>query len=396
MVSQEVFRAECYRCHKPVLTCICARLPLVNNRTEVIVLQHPRERLHPIGTARFARLGLARSTVHVAWNAGAAESEPPEWLEPGTGLLYPSPHAQLLETLPSEARPERLLVLDGTWHTAKTLYRDKHWLHQLPHYRLAPEQPGRYRLRREPRHDYVSTIEAIVEALGILEPETPGLQELLRAFDAMIDLQIDLASERKGDKRTRKRRRPKGMRRIPHALIEGYSHLVVVYGESARPASGDAREFVYLVAEALGSGARFACLSRPSSGMPEAEHMQHMGLTHADFAQAVSPAELCERWAAFLAQCGDAPRLASWNQRTVDLLVRATGRAHSPVALKGAYRAVHGTDALSLEEAIVQRGLVLSSNGFLGRAGRRLAGAVAVSQMLHAQARAAQEGRVNV
>jgi DTW domain-containing protein YfiP len=388
-VSQEVFRAECYRCHKPALTCICARLPLVNNRTEVIVLQHPRERLHPIGTARFARLGLARSTVRVAWNAGACETQPPAWLTPDTGLLYPSPHAQELHTLPREAHPARLLVLDGTWHTAKTLYRDRKWLQQLPHYRLSPEQPGRYRLRREPRHDYVSTIEAIVEALGILEPETPGLRELISAFDAMIDLQIDLASERRGAKRTRKSRRPKAMRRIPHALVEGYERLVVVYGESARPAAGDAREFVYLVAEALASGARFSCLSRPSTGMPELAHMGHMGLTQEDFAEAVTPAELCARWQTFFAQCGDKPMVAAWNQRTLELLARATGQTLTRVALKGAYRAVHGVDAKSLEEAAQQRGLVLQANGFLGRAGRRLAGAVAVSQMLHAQAEAA-------
>jgi len=276
-VTQEVFRAECYRCHKPALTCICTRLPLVENRTEVVVLQHPRERLHPIGTARFARLGLARSSVHVAWNAGQRDADPPAWLAPRTGLLYPAPDALELHALPVAQRPERLLVLDGTWHTARTLYRDKLWLRAMPHYRLAPEQPGRYRLRREPQHDYVSTIEAIVEALRILEPETPGLDALLRAFDAMIDQQIVLAGERRGQKRMRKGRRPKPMRRVPHALVEGYPRLIVLYGESARPAAGDAREFVYLVAEHMGSGARFACLSRPSSGLPEPEHMQHRG-----------------------------------------------------------------------------------------------------------------------
>ena len=385
-MTQDVFRAECYRCHKPALTCICNRLPLVQNRTEVIVLQHPRERLHPIGTARFARLGLARSTVHVAWNAGARESQAPEWLAPGTGLLYPSAHARELQGLPAAERPERLLVLDGTWHTARTLYRDKLWLQRLPHYRLLPEQPGRYRLRREPQHDYVSTIEAIVEALRILEPETPGLVELLQAFDAMIDRQIDLASERRGAKRTRKGRRPKPMRRIPHALVEGYARLIVLYGESARPASGDAREFVYLVAEALGSGARFACLSRPSSGLPEPEHMQHMGVTQADFAQAVSPDELCRRWQAFSAGCGPAPLFAAWNQRTLDLLAKATGQPLSRIALKGAYRAVHGSDAQSLEEVVASRGLTLQPNALLGRAAQRLAGAVAVAQMMHARA----------
>src|ERR1700755_1972131 len=113
-----VSRAFFCRCFKPQLTCICARLPSVDNRTRVTVLQHPRERLHPIGTARFAQLGLQRSAVHVAWNAGKLElkHEMPEWLASQTrvGLLYPAPHARDLAEVPVAERPEQLLVLDGT------------------------------------------------------------------------------------------------------------------------------------------------------------------------------------------------------------------------------------------------------------------------------------------
>src|ERR1700712_753983 len=90
-VAEIVYRAVCYRCFKAQLTCICARLPSVDNRTQVLVLQHPRERLHPIGTARFAQLGLQHSALHVAWNSGAREHEQPAWLasRARVGLLYP-------------------------------------------------------------------------------------------------------------------------------------------------------------------------------------------------------------------------------------------------------------------------------------------------------------------
>jgi DTW domain-containing protein YfiP len=185
-------RAHCHRCHKPQLTCVCASILPVDNRTRVLVLQHPRERLHPIGTARFASLGLLNARVEVAWNAAHHEEVAPGWLPEGTALLYPAADAHDLRELPQAERPAQLLVLDGTWHTARTLYRDKKWLHALPHYRFLPAQPGRYRLRREPQADYVSTIEAIVEALSILEPETTGLDGLLAAFDAMIDRQLSL------------------------------------------------------------------------------------------------------------------------------------------------------------------------------------------------------------
>jgi DTW domain-containing protein YfiP len=361
-------------------------LPSVDNRTEVVVLQHPRERLHPIGTARFAQLGLQRSAVHVAWNASAQERERPAWLPARVGLLYPAPHARELSELPAQERPEHLLVLDGTWNTARTLYRDKLWLKELPHYRLMPAQPGRYRLRREPQHDYVSTIEAIVEALRILEPNTLGLEELIQAFDRMIDQQIELGSGRTGPPRTRKRRRPSAERNLPHALTRDLSRLVIVYGESARAPAGLPHEFSYFVAYALGRAEVFQCIVRPQTGLPPADHLHYMGLSATDFDVAVAHAELCERWERFLAGCAEPPLLAAWNQRTLDLLTRMTGCASSRLSLKGAYRAVYGRDALSLEEAVEQRALALPALGLMGRAERRLAGCVAVAQHLHARA----------
>jgi hypothetical protein len=87
-----------------------------------------------------------------------------------------------------------------------------------------------------------------------------------------------------------------------------------------------------------------------------------------------------------LAGCAEPPLLAAWNQRTLDLLTRMTGCASSRLSLKGAYRAVYGRDALSLEEAVEQRALALPALGLMGRAERRLAGCVAVAQHLHARA----------
>jgi DTW domain-containing protein YfiP len=226
-------RAVCYRCDKPMSTCVCARIPRVFNTTQVLVLQHPRERAHPIGTARFAKLGLAYSRVEVAWDAAAIEDEPPAWLPPGAALLYPSPSAADLSTMAADELPQSLVVLDGTWHTARSLFRDKRWLQRLPQVRLSPTAPSRYRIRREPQEDYVSTIEAIVQALEVIEPKTQGFPELLAAFDSMIDDQLAHIARRTGPRRDRKRR-PLHERRTPRALIEAFDNLVVTYVESNR------------------------------------------------------------------------------------------------------------------------------------------------------------------
>jgi hypothetical protein len=260
-------------------------------------------------------------------------------------------------------------------------------LQDIPHFRLLPAQPGRYRLRREPQHDYVSTIEAIVEALRILEPDTEGLDALLHAFDRMIDRQIALADLRTGPRRTRKRRRPAAQRNVPRALVEDYERLVIVYGETARNHLGLPEEFAYLVAYAVASGELFECLVRPRQGLPEPVHMLHMGIGPEDFAKGCDTQALRERWAAFVGKCGRAPIMTAWNQRTLDLLARVTQAPLSRLSLKGAYRAVHGIDAYSLEEVVAQRGFTLRDFGLLGRAGTRLAGSVAAAAYLNQRAR---------
>lgn len=390
-MSSSLPRAVCYRCHKPTITCICSTLPRVDNRTPVLVLQHPRERLHPIGTARFARLGLSNSRVEVAWNAAAREDVPPAWVPEGAALLYPAHNARELRDLPAGEHPKALVVLDGTWSTVRTLYRDKRWLHALPHYRFSPSAPGRYRLRREPQADYVSTIEAIVEALRILEPETAGFAELLSAFDAMIDRQLSFVGTGGPHARIRKRRRPAHERRMPHALTRNFDQLVLVYGESARPSDGKPREFVYFTAIALRSGAEFEALCVPSSGPPDACHLDHMGLTAEDFAAATcgrgaAGADFRTAWAEFLAAHAPAPVLAAWNARTLELLHAQTGQTLPGVVLKGAYRSVFGIDANNLEEIVTRRSLSIAPNRFKGRAAQRIAGAAAVTRLLHARA----------
>lgn len=347
------------------------------------MIQHPRERLHPIGTARFAALSLAQVQVEVAWDAGAVEHEPPTWLPADAALLYPGPEARDLGALPEGERPKHLVVLDGTWHTARTLYRDKAWLKRLPHYRFSPAEPSHYRLRREPERDCVSTIEAIVEALRLLEPETRGLDALLRAFDTMIDDQLEYVGRKAGAPRTRKKR-PLAERRIPRALVHDFEQVVVAYVESFRKQDDAARELVQVAAVALGSGEVFERMLRPSIGIPTAVFLEHMQLSAADVDAGQELSAFRADFARFLAGAGCPTRLAAWNQSTLDLLGKALGEEPSQLSLKGAYRALHGVAARDLAAAVAAQGLSPAPLPLRGRAAGRLAGAVAIAHRLHA------------
>jgi hypothetical protein len=364
---------------------VCGRIVRVENRTTILVVQHPRERLHPIGTARFAGLGLSNVRVEVAWNADVREDAAPAWLPQGAALLYPSPAARDLRELGADERPRHLVVIDGTWNTARTLYRDKAWLRALPQVRFTPAAPSRYRIRREPAADFVSTIEAIIEALRVLEPETPGLDGLLGAFDGMIDDQLVFIQRGNAEPRSRERR-PREWRRTPKALVEDFERLVIAYSESARPHPRGPRSLVHWAAVALASGESFERLVLPPSGAPSGAHLAHMQLTEADLGDAIDLSTFRHDWAEFLGNCGRYPLVAAWNQSTLDLLLAEAGGAPSRVSLKSAYRNAHGGGTGSLEEVMAREGLSHEPPRFRGRAGVRLACAVAVARHLNAVA----------
>ena len=113
---------------------------------------------------------------------------------PGAALLFPGPSAIDLAELPPDQRPDPLVVVDGTWPNARRIVRLNPWLSELPRVALSPSAPGNYRIRQARRPEVqLSTVEAIVAALRLLEPDNEEPLQLLQAFDTMIDRQIELS-----------------------------------------------------------------------------------------------------------------------------------------------------------------------------------------------------------
>lgn len=335
-------RAHCYGCDKPALACLCARVPRVQNRTPILILQHKHESRHPLGTVRIADLGLENCVVRVVPGSAKSGLERPSWLPHSTGLIYPGASARDLASVPAAERPRALLMLDGTWHHARALFRDHAWLATLPRFSLAPSEPSRYRIRREPSASHISTIEAIVQSLAILEPELIGLRGLIDAFDGLIDDQIRVMSERRREPRERNAR-PLAVRNLPHALVEGFERLVVTYGEAARPEHEPAAptELVHWTALRLRDGATFDCAVRPSFGVPSASRLGHLGLSREELEGGAALDELRQRWLAFTSP-GDT--FASWNVRTLTLFHRCLDLPLAGFGLKGVYGRLRGVE----------------------------------------------------
>jgi hypothetical protein len=213
--------------------------PVIDNRLFVLVLQHPQERTETRATAAMmvAALRRARLVVGLSWpnlaralgRSTGRPVDPRRWGVLHLGSARPLPPAKPqhparpfekpsggeIIALGRDGKPlpsvdqgddrvlrglEGIVLLDGTWSQAKTLWWRNPWLLKLQRLVLNPPTPARFgQLRREPRFEALSTIEAASLVLRHAEPGPQAADALLAALDRLIAAcggQSALASDR--------------------------------------------------------------------------------------------------------------------------------------------------------------------------------------------------------
>lgn len=342
----------------------------------MLILQHVGERFHPFNTARIVRKALSNCHLIVDHNQRLGMHDLP--IQRNTGLLYLDADAPSLTDLPASDRPEQLVIIDGTWHQAKTIVRDVPQLHGLPCYRLAPSTPGQYRIRREPNSQSLSTLEATVAALQALEPDTVGLEQLSAVFQQMVDKQLEHpASHAAWRKKEKRQSRP---RFIPHRLLQEPENLVVAYGEATPGQLGQRTDKplpVSWVARRLGTPEQFSCCLRQEQPIAD-NALQHMRLSASDFDEALSADEFRRRWNQFL---GHNDVLIVFHQRTSQLLRNIEAEQPQCLVLKsifGAWRSGFDT----VESLMDLEGVPYPAMEDTSRANHRLKLAIALVEHL--------------
>ena len=183
-------RAACVRCQRPQATCLCALARPTAHRTEVLVLQHPQEQRQAKNSVAMLRLSLAHCEVVVGERfAPAALAALLHRSGRETRLLYPDVPAAPAPLASGSAAGAavRLVVLDATWRKSLRMLLEHPALAALPRLSLDAPAPTRYRaIRAARRADQVSTLEATVQALSMLEGPSFDAAPLLDAFGRFV------------------------------------------------------------------------------------------------------------------------------------------------------------------------------------------------------------------
>jgi DTW domain-containing protein YfiP len=198
---------ECPHCQKPMPLCICDSIEPIDNKIELLILQHPQEQDRALATARVAAQHFKKATVKIglSWPSlakalGKPVADPQRWAILYLGSAKVSDFETDRDILAIDRKGlaeenqrallkdiQGIVLLDGTWSQAKALWWRNAWMLKCQRVILGPARPSLYgKLRREPRKDGLSTIEAAGMLLASLERK-PEIETTLNAsFERML------------------------------------------------------------------------------------------------------------------------------------------------------------------------------------------------------------------
>jgi DTW domain-containing protein len=178
-----------------------------DNRLFVLILQHPRERKEGLATAALTRAALTRAelVVGLSWpnlsRALGRSADPTRWAVLYLGSARPAAFGIPREVIALDRHGEPatdqeamvrgldgVVLLDGSWSEAKSLWWRNPWLLKLRRLVLNPEHKSRFgRFRREPRREALSTLEAAALLLKHLDRNGQEAEAaLLATLDQLI------------------------------------------------------------------------------------------------------------------------------------------------------------------------------------------------------------------
>ncbi|MBA7466427.1 hypothetical protein ES707_01610 [subsurface metagenome] len=199
--------ADCPHCGKAMPLCICDSVKPMDNRTAILILLHPQEQDRALGTARLTAQHFKNAVVKIglSWPSlakalGRPVSDPSRWAVLYLGSVKVSDFDTDAEIVAVNRKGEMeegqrailkgiegIVLLDGTWSQAKALWWRNAWMLKCQRLVLGPKQPSRYgHLRKEPRSDGLSTIEAAGLVLAALEKRPDIAATLNASFERML------------------------------------------------------------------------------------------------------------------------------------------------------------------------------------------------------------------
>jgi len=197
---------QCDQCGREPRYCVCEFTSPISVKTKLVILQHPQEPGVDIGTVPIIKAVFPGSVVRtgLSWpNLNSVlgyEASPRRWavLYVGSVQIDSLPSSRELFVVDKKGTPiveqdatlaelEGVVLLDGTWSQAKTLWWRNAWLLKLRRLVVRPSYRSAYdKIRREPRRGCLSTLETVGEVLRILEKRDDITESITKPLGELV------------------------------------------------------------------------------------------------------------------------------------------------------------------------------------------------------------------
>lgn len=185
-------RNYCLNCQRPLKTCLCDVLVQLDCDYRLVILQDPNESKHALSSAPILQKTIRAAQLFVGEVFDPVEILGEDWMS-NSLLVFPAEQAISAQQVCTQV-VKNIILLDGTWRKVTRMLHSNEWLQQLPCLAIDVQCASQYKIRKSPRADGLSTIEAAVYALNTLH-EDQDFSPILKAFERMVDIQIDAMGE---------------------------------------------------------------------------------------------------------------------------------------------------------------------------------------------------------
>jgi DTW domain-containing protein YfiP len=195
------YKELCYNCGLPNIICICDKIEQISLKNKVSVIIPYIERHKSSNTGGLVKAVLSNSEVFIRGEKNKLFNPDKVIKEEYQNLiLYTGGRELTHEYVKSFDKPINLIVPDGTWTTAPRIVVREPKFHKIPKVSLINPPKSQYKLRKHPNPYYISTFEAILYSLEIIEDNHKLKDKLLYYFLMKIDNLLWLAGKLSSDK----------------------------------------------------------------------------------------------------------------------------------------------------------------------------------------------------
>jgi DTW domain-containing protein YfiP len=204
-IEVEEARTRCYKCYRPMSSCMCPHVKPIETKTKFVILMHPKEfKKIKNGTGHLTHLSLPNSELfvdidfseHSGVNALLADENNLCY------VLYPGDESLNLnrEKIEADGRQVVIFIIDSTWACSVKMLRLSRNLQKLPKLSFTHSKSSQFQIKAQPEEICLSTIESTQTILELLnEQKIEQIDEaafgsFLDPFKAMVAYQIGCIS----------------------------------------------------------------------------------------------------------------------------------------------------------------------------------------------------------